>query len=336
MIRLSVLVLMFVIALGRTGDAFVPDAGFTAPSRDGGLVMLDRWVGPGDDLITARVLLRENQVANLTILAGPGDCASPPPDGTADANPDQAFSAVFVACCKVCSAGKACGDTCIAASLTCHTAAGCACNAGAAPAPNPVLISTPTPRAVIGVIGQSSYPTIRVGQTAELLLTADVTGSSAPDGTLEERVANTLEIGGGLRGWDSTGLIAFNRAASGSSTRQVFRGLIEGVKPGTYRVRVVFSDTAGSVPPDGVYWDVTVLAPVAATPAVVTQTPAAARPTEVPATTAFAAAAPTAAPAAQGASTGSGDGSGGGTVVLLGAVAAIAGWIFYRRKRSDL
>lgn len=31
-------------------------------------------------------------------------------------------------CCKVCSTGKACGDTCIAANQTCHTSGGCACN----------------------------------------------------------------------------------------------------------------------------------------------------------------------------------------------------------------
>jgi hypothetical protein len=32
-------------------------------------------------------------------------------------------------CCKRCSAGKACGDSCIARHLTCHKGKGCACNA---------------------------------------------------------------------------------------------------------------------------------------------------------------------------------------------------------------
>lgn len=32
-------------------------------------------------------------------------------------------------CCKICSQGKACGDTCIAKTDTCHSATGCACNA---------------------------------------------------------------------------------------------------------------------------------------------------------------------------------------------------------------
>ena len=31
-------------------------------------------------------------------------------------------------CCKICSAGKACGDSCIAAWKTCHKGKGCACN----------------------------------------------------------------------------------------------------------------------------------------------------------------------------------------------------------------
>jgi hypothetical protein len=35
-------------------------------------------------------------------------------------------------CCKVCTTGKACGDSCIAASSTCNVGSGCACN-GAPP-----------------------------------------------------------------------------------------------------------------------------------------------------------------------------------------------------------
>lgn len=31
-------------------------------------------------------------------------------------------------CCKVCSTGKACGDSCIARSKSCHKAPGCACD----------------------------------------------------------------------------------------------------------------------------------------------------------------------------------------------------------------
>ena len=32
------------------------------------------------------------------------------------------------ACCKVCRAGKACGDSCISKDKTCHKPPGCACN----------------------------------------------------------------------------------------------------------------------------------------------------------------------------------------------------------------
>jgi uncharacterized protein YraI len=39
-----------------------------------------------------------------------------------------ATSAPAVACCKVCRAGKACGDSCISADKTCDKAPGCACN----------------------------------------------------------------------------------------------------------------------------------------------------------------------------------------------------------------
>lgn len=31
-------------------------------------------------------------------------------------------------CCKICSKGKACGNSCIARDKTCHKGSGCACN----------------------------------------------------------------------------------------------------------------------------------------------------------------------------------------------------------------
>jgi hypothetical protein len=31
-------------------------------------------------------------------------------------------------CCRVCTTGKACGDSCISASATCNVGPGCACN----------------------------------------------------------------------------------------------------------------------------------------------------------------------------------------------------------------
>ena len=31
-------------------------------------------------------------------------------------------------CCKICTKGQACGDTCISMDKTCHVGPGCACN----------------------------------------------------------------------------------------------------------------------------------------------------------------------------------------------------------------
>ncbi len=39
-----------------------------------------------------------------------------------------AAAAQGYACCKVCRAGKACGDSCIARDKTCHKGKGCACD----------------------------------------------------------------------------------------------------------------------------------------------------------------------------------------------------------------
>ena len=41
---------------------------------------------------------------------------------------EQAPTRVSRSCCKYCSKGKACGNSCISRSYTCHQPAGCACN----------------------------------------------------------------------------------------------------------------------------------------------------------------------------------------------------------------
>lgn len=48
-----------------------------------------------------------------------------------DAGPGQPGNGedLYAGCCKVCSIGKACGDTCISRSYDCHVGAGCACDA---------------------------------------------------------------------------------------------------------------------------------------------------------------------------------------------------------------
>ena len=37
-------------------------------------------------------------------------------------------TAYAAACCKICKAGKACGDSCIARNKACHKGKGCACD----------------------------------------------------------------------------------------------------------------------------------------------------------------------------------------------------------------
>jgi hypothetical protein len=58
-------------------------------------------------------------LAALFLAAGP---ASFGPCGTGAA-------VAQAGCCKVCRAGKACGDSCIARDKTCHKGKGCACDA---------------------------------------------------------------------------------------------------------------------------------------------------------------------------------------------------------------
>src|SRR6056297_1465113 len=41
---------------------------------------------------------------------------------------DRQFDIYDAACCKVCRKGKACGDSCIKKSYTCHKGKGCACD----------------------------------------------------------------------------------------------------------------------------------------------------------------------------------------------------------------
>lgn len=58
-------------------------------------------------------------LAAATLTLGPasfGDCAA------------AASGAPGYRCCKVCSNGKACGDSCIARWKACHKGKGCACN----------------------------------------------------------------------------------------------------------------------------------------------------------------------------------------------------------------
>ena len=52
------------------------------------------------------------------ILSGPRAGLVPGPPGIGAKN-----------CCKICTIGKACGNTCISRDYTCHVGPGCACDA---------------------------------------------------------------------------------------------------------------------------------------------------------------------------------------------------------------
>ena len=43
-------------------------------------------------------------------------------------NPPPHESAEPMACCRICTQGKACGNSCIARDKICHQGAGCACD----------------------------------------------------------------------------------------------------------------------------------------------------------------------------------------------------------------
>jgi hypothetical protein len=49
----------------------------------------------------------------------------PHPLGVTGSHP---FTPLAQACCKTCTVGKACGNTCISRDKTCHVGPGCACD----------------------------------------------------------------------------------------------------------------------------------------------------------------------------------------------------------------
>lgn len=201
------------------------------------------------------------------------DCSAPPPEEgnstgkpAAEALADLSFEpAPIAACCRICSTGKACGNSCISRSYNCYRGVGCACDA--APFVPPVIPPRVVPPAAVvptvslSVAQQSAFPRMRLGDTATLTLLADISSSSTlvRDGDVEVRVTNVSEAGLGLRGWDDNGLIARNSGGYTTAARQGFTLYIEALAAGTHRLRVAFvHKLLGPVGPDGVYWDVTV------------------------------------------------------------------------------
>lgn len=63
-----------------------------------------------------------------TATASLGSNAQPSPSSARGPELASDSSATPMACCKVCSQGKACGNSCIAKSKDCHQPPGCACD----------------------------------------------------------------------------------------------------------------------------------------------------------------------------------------------------------------
>jgi hypothetical protein len=71
---------------------------------------------------------------NVTISGGNVTVDISMPSGSSPAPSPSPSPAPSPACCKICTTGQPCGDTCISKSDTCHVGPGCACQ-GIAPQP---------------------------------------------------------------------------------------------------------------------------------------------------------------------------------------------------------
>jgi micrococcal nuclease len=71
----------------------------------------------------------EARPRRTTPAVSPPVTAPPPPPVVAPPPPVPPPPPVTSSCCRRCTTGKACGDSCIAANLTCRQGPGCACNA---------------------------------------------------------------------------------------------------------------------------------------------------------------------------------------------------------------
>jgi hypothetical protein len=83
--------------------------------------MANRW-------LAAALLLASVMVAGIA-TANPAPTALTASDTLMlMLGPDEGVSLIPAACCKTCSKGKACGDSCISRDKQCHKGVGCACD----------------------------------------------------------------------------------------------------------------------------------------------------------------------------------------------------------------
>ena len=69
--------------------------------------------------------------SRYTVVSSQSSCTSQQQayiKSTTPTQPTYSSPTPKTTCCKVCTKGKACGDSCISRSYTCHKSAGCACN----------------------------------------------------------------------------------------------------------------------------------------------------------------------------------------------------------------
>jgi hypothetical protein len=206
-------------------------------------------------LAVDRVALAESHASSFADLAescGADGVATSPAEMPAAEAMDRMLMtpAPLSACCRICSVGIACGNTCISARYTCHVGAGCACNGGSTA---PVFVLPPS----VTFVAQSPYPRLRVGDSTQLTLTVSAFSPSWADGDVELRVANLAEASQGLRGWDERGVLALNRVDG--ILYEKFTFYLQALSPGVYRFRIaLFHRTLGQIGTSGVYWDVAV------------------------------------------------------------------------------
>ncbi len=102
--------------------------------RDGVARPADGWIGQtwvidegdpeGEHTIRVFVdgsLVHEFSFRTYRTAATPAPIRPLPPVGQGSCTPARQ-------CCKICTIGQACGNTCISASYACHVGRGCACN----------------------------------------------------------------------------------------------------------------------------------------------------------------------------------------------------------------
>jgi hypothetical protein len=95
---------------GRCSIAGVPNGNYMLRATAGGYQLAERTVSV-NGAVTADIFMRK--VSAPTPSPTPTPTPTPTPPGN---------------CCRVCTVGKACGDTCINKDFTCKTPLGCACN----------------------------------------------------------------------------------------------------------------------------------------------------------------------------------------------------------------